>query len=205
MDTAEEPNEEELAAHARSGDQEAMLSLLDLYDGLVRARVTEMLPDAIRRRVAVSDVMQETRIEALQSVDRFEWRGDGSFRGWLLAVANNQARKAIRRHLGTQKRSRRREITRSQRLSIATHALQDLTASKVAMAQELEEKVRDALDALPADYREVLLLCRGEDLTIREAALQMGRSREATKKLYARALTRFARVLRTISGVTDEP
>ena len=46
--------------------------------------------------------------------------------------------------------------------------------------------------ALPADYREILRLCREEGLTLREAAERMGRSREAAKKLYGRALVRFS-------------
>lgn len=176
------------------------MSLLDLHEKLVRQRIAELLPNAIRRRVAVSDVLQDTRIEAVQAVERFEYRGKGSFRAWLLGVATNQARKAVRRHLATAKRSRRKEVSRAQRLDTAMHALDVVTPSQVVMAEELQENIRGALRALPDDYREVLRLCREEDLTIREAALRMGRSRDATKKLYGRALTKFAEILKKLQG-----
>ena len=200
MDSEAPCNEKGLVDRAQQGDEGALLSLLDLHDKLVRLRVMELLPDAVRRRVAVSDVMQETRIEAVQGIEGFEYRGEGSFRAWLLGVATNQARKAIRRHLATAKRSRRQEVSKAQRLDTAMHTLDTVTPSQVIMAEELQENIRGALRALPDDYREVLRLCREEQLTIREAALRMGRSREATKKLYGRALTKFAEILKKLQG-----
>ena len=60
------------------------------------------------------------------------------------------------------------------------------------MTAELEEAARRAMAALPADYGEVLRLRQEEHLSLGEAAKRMGRSKEAARKLYSRALARLA-------------
>jgi DNA-directed RNA polymerase specialized sigma24 family protein len=56
------------------------------------------------------------------------------------------------------------------------------------------------LKGLPEDYRRILELVQFEGLTLRDAAGRMGRSYEAAKKLYGRALSRFAKELGTDGG-----
>ena len=140
---------------------------------------------------------------AVEAVKRFEWRGEGSFRAWLTQIASNEARKVIRHHLSTAKRSRSQEVSRAHRLDTAIHAVHSDTPSRAVMADEIKAQVRRALELLPPDYREVLRLCREEELTTREAAIRMGRSREATKKLYGRAVARLADILENLRGEAD--
>ena len=54
--------------------------------------------------------------------------------------------------------------------------------------------------ALPDDYRNVLRMALEDGLTLKEAARRMGRSHEAVKKLYGRALARLARELKDLRG-----
>ena len=51
------------------------------------------------------------------------------------------------------------------------------------------------MDKLPPDYREIIRLVQEEGLTMAEAAARMGRSRNAVKHLYGRALSQFAKLL----------
>ena len=55
-------------------------------------------------------------------------------------------------------------------------------------------------EALPPDYRTILRLVKEEGLTMRAAGERMGRSREAAKKLYGRALLRLTEVFRARGG-----
>jgi RNA polymerase sigma factor (sigma-70 family) len=72
--------------------------------------------------------------------------------------------------------------------------------SQMAIAAETKEAARRALDKLPEDYRTVLRLLQEEQLDMDQAAERLGRSREATKKLYGRALSRFAELLHLPPG-----
>ena len=63
------------------------------------------------------------------------------------------------------------------------------------MGRELELRIKAAMAALPEDYREALRLVQARRLTLREAAEEMGRTREAMKKLYARAVAKLASLM----------
>ena len=49
----------------------------------------------------------------------------------------------------------------------------------------------DLLNALPADYREVLVLRHLEGLSFSEVALRMGRTEVSVKNIWARALAKL--------------
>ena len=67
--------------------------------------------------------------------------------------------------------------------------------SEFAMGEELKSGVERAMEALPEDYKTILRLVQIEQLTLRDAGERIGRSREAAKKLYGRALNRHAELL----------
>ena len=53
----------------------------------------------------------------------------------------------------------------------------------------------DALGALPADYREVIVLRHIETLPFADVAQRMGRSEDSVQKLWVRALAQLRRTL----------
>ena len=65
--------------------------------------------------------------------------------------------------------------------------------SQQASRREQAVLVADALERLPEDYREVLLLRHWEGLTFIAIAQRMGRSEDAIEKLWLRALGRLRR------------
>ena len=99
---------------------------------------------------------------------------------------------AVRRFAGTKKRDVGQEVTRGARKDTADFQGRSPTPSEVAQAEERREQIQLALGNLPPDYRRVLQLIQVDGLTVDAAAALLGRSRQATKKLYARALARLA-------------
>lgn len=184
----------------REGDGEAFRTLFERHVDLLQQRIGRSLPNHLRRRLAVSDVLQETRIVAFERRADFEVRGEDGFRKWLLGIVEMKIREAIRRHDRTVKRSAHREVTRGQRLDTGQFCGADPSPSEVAATSELVERARRALERLPDDYREVLRLTREEGLTLREAAVRMGRSPEAVRKLCGRAICRFKEVFEEQGG-----
>jgi RNA polymerase sigma-70 factor (ECF subfamily) len=181
----------DLYARYRDGDEEALQRLFDRHAGAMRARVLRLVPRTILRRVSVADVLQEARIVAYRKREEFQPQGPGSFRGWLLAIVELKTREAVRFHAGTAKRAAGRELSRGLRRSTNRFAAVEPSPSEVAMDAETRDRSRQALKALSGDDRRILRLAFDEQLTLREAAKRMGRSREAAKKLYGRALIRF--------------
>jgi RNA polymerase sigma-70 factor (ECF subfamily) len=202
-DGAQDPEDEVLIRRAGSGDEDAFEILFDRYAGALRAWIGQSLSGRLRRKVSVADVLQEARITALARCLDFEDRGRGSARAWLFKIVEHKIRDAVRRYAGTAKRGAVREVTRGERPDTARFAAEGPSPSEVAGAGELGERLREALLALPEDYREVLRLARLEELPLREVAARMGRSREAVKKLYGRALSRFTEVYMAAEGDGD--
>jgi len=70
--------------------------------------------------------------------------------------------------------------------------------SQQAARREQAVLLADALDQLPPDYREVIILHHLEDLNFPAVAQRMGRTVDSVKNLWIRALAR----LRQAMGVT---
>jgi len=200
--TRDDVTEAKLIRRFRAGDGEALCALFDRHEGLLRDRAARHLPARLRRRHSISDVLQESRIVAFRRGGDFEPRDEHSLRNWLLEIVERKARRAVQRHDAVAKRSISREVTRTQRPETAKFEGAVPSPSQVAMAAELAEQAKMAMSRLPEDYREVLRLSRKEDLNLKEIAVHMGRSYEATKKLYGRALARLGTVLREMRGET---
>jgi RNA polymerase sigma-70 factor (subfamily 1) len=204
VDTQPKPQGEQeedcLTRRFREGDSGALRALLERHGSTLRARIDASLPRRLRRRVSVSDVLQESCIVALRRKSELEERGENGFRNWMLGIVDRKTREAIRHHDGTAKRAARREVTRTKRPD--THQMQGrhATPSKIAVANELAALAQEAFDRLPADYREILRLTRVEDLDLTAVATRIGRSHDAAKKLAARALRRYRELLDELRG-----
>ena len=190
--TSSKQSESSLVREAQAGDSQALARLFSENEGVALERIRRRLSPAVRRKVADSDVLQETLAVAACRLDQFQFRGTGSFQAWLAAIAENAARRAVQRHAGTKKRDVRAEVSRDARAETAQHRGREDSPSRVAMGDEMRGRVADALRQMPEDYRTVVQLLQHRKVTIAEAAELMGRSVNAVKKLHARALTDLA-------------
>jgi len=186
-----DPDDKALVDAFRSGKEDAFTALFERFARVLTHRIRDRLPQRLQRRVSVDDVLQETRLAAHQGLEDLAAEDLASLRAWLLGIADKKAIDLQRRHDQAAVRSVRREVTRSGRPETGALRAHGATPSQVAIAGEAAEAARRAKDALPADYREVVLLVREQGLSLQEAAHQMGRTYEATKKLYGRAFCRF--------------
>lgn len=189
------PTDEALLLRGRDGDEDAFRVLFDRHAELLRAHFDRGLPPYVRRKVSVADLVQETRLVVVERCREFEDRGGGSFLNWLMGIARMKLREFLRRHVGTAKRATGREVSRGRRPDTEQALARGPSPSEHAIASETAERARAAFAKLPEDYREILRLVREEGGSLGEAGERMGRSREAAKKLYARAILRFTRLL----------
>ena len=104
-----------------------------------------------------------------------QFRG-GNFRAWMFTVANNKLRD-MAEHAGALKRRtpEAREMTQT-------------SPSMAAFRTEEAVRLRDAVARLPEDYRRVIRLRRLEELDTEQVAEAMGRSANAVRILYFRAM-----------------
>jgi RNA polymerase sigma-70 factor (ECF subfamily) len=194
--------DEALVSRVREGDEGCFELLFDRHADAVRSRAAQWLPARIQRKLSVDDVLQEVRIVAFRRLPEFEHRDARSFRNWLLRIAQLKVQGVIG-HYAAAKRSAWLELSRGARPATAAFAGRGPTPSEAAIASELAELARLAMEALTDDQREVLRLVREERMPLREVAQRLDRSYEAAKRLHGRALLRLAEEFERLGGNRD--
>ena len=192
--TSEATSDEEIVRRVRGGDAAAATILFDRHRDALRSAAERGLRPALRGKVGASDIVQDAQLAAFLDLADFKDRGDGSFARWLRQILEHKILNEVRRHAGVAKRDARREV----RLATGTGSAEarptsgDPSPSAAVAAAEQTAAVRGAIDDLPDDYRTVIRLVHEDGLTLVDAGVRMGRSADAARKLYGRALERMA-------------
>lgn len=175
----------DLVELARAGDEEAFRRLWEKYQRRLALFVHYRLGEALRASMDADDVTQETFLEAVRDIGRFEYRGPDSFFRWLASVARHVIEDAARRE-GRKKRDGGERVTAERERLADT-----LTPSRILFQSERVRALMERLDALPEQYREVIVLAKLEGLAPGEIAERLGKPREAVALLLHRALKRL--------------
>lgn len=180
---------------AQDADRNALSALIERHLPEIRAYVRLNAGRVVRHRESCSDLVQTVCKDVLTKLAQFEWRGEGSFKGWLFVAVLNKVR-MHERHWQAERRDPGREIRASNALALPIEGYRTIyTPSQHASAREELELVEAAFDELPPDYREVITLSRICGLSNDEIAERIGRTTGATKTLLSRAVARLATVL----------
>jgi RNA polymerase sigma-70 factor (ECF subfamily) len=194
------PGLDDLVRLARGGDDTALGQLLELYRDYLRLVARSLIGPALRTRVAPSDLVQETFLEAHRDFGQFEGASECDLLAWLRKILVRNLTDQARRHRSMGRDLRREEslealMERSDRPLQWALASTTSPPSEQASRREQDVLLADALARLPADYREVILLRNMDRLPFQEVAAKMRRSSGAVRMLWVRALERLNREL----------
>jgi RNA polymerase sigma-70 factor, ECF subfamily len=152
-----------------AGDKRAYGLLVLKY----QRRIQHLIGRMVRDIDLVEDITQETFIRAYRALHQF--RGDAQFYTWLYRIAVNTAKKSLL--------ELKRNITVSENLYLSddedetswrkSEPISHETPESVLAAKELAALVNTALDTLPADLRQAVVLREIEGLSYEEIANAM--------------------------------
>lgn len=168
--------EEKLIAACRKGDATAQRDIYDKYSSLMFA--------VCRRYIEQLDAAEDILIcgftKAFQKIDQF--KGEGSFEGWLRRIMVNEALSHIRKHKSMFLEV---EIEKAER-----------EPDYGMMANQLEvEDLQKLIDQLPVGYRTVFNLYAIEGYAHKEIAQQLKISENTSKSQLSRARTHLQKLL----------
>ena len=158
----------------------------------------------LRETIDSGDILQETFLAAVRSLDSFEMREEASLVNWLSRLAERQIIAAADYH-GAKKRDRRRNVSLTASIgdsqSIRTMSTLPDDRSPLpleATATEEEQKiVEDCLQRLPEEYRELILLRNYAGASWETVAEETGRpSAAAARMMHARAMIELGKLVR---------
>ena len=190
-----------LLAQFGRGDHSALEDLYARYFDRLHAVVRLRMGPGLRVKMESMDVVQDAFAASLRSVGGYSANSEGGFFHWLCKIAENRIRDHAK-HWARDKRDIHREgpIER-QRPSgdsffgpISELAVHTSPATRAALAEDIR-RLEDAIDLLPTDQREALVLVRYEQLTFQEAAELMHKTPDAVRMLAARAIVSLGKNL----------
>ena len=162
-------SDEALVRRARDGEEAALSALVKRHADAVYRVALAIAGD----RDLAQDVSQDAFLKAFRGLDGF--RGDAAFRTWLLTIAANAARGALRRQ------GRRRETDLDTAPPVASEVRgpdQDAELSSESA------RAREALGRLPEKQRLSVQLRVDEGLSFREIAEVIGSTEGAARVNY---------------------
>jgi len=186
----EDPETEELLQKASGGGGQALQLMLERHRKRLRRMVAVRLDSRLAPLVDPSDVVQEALADASRKLDDFLPDRPLPFYPWLPRLAWERIIQLHRRHLQAQKRA----VTREERLDLPLPdesamqladrlAASGTTPSQRVLRDERGRRLREVLDRLRPNDREVLVMCYLEELAFGEIAAALGISVSALKFL----------------------
>lgn len=198
-----------LLEQAGRGDAAARDALFARHREGVRRVVAARLDRRVSARVDPSDVVQEVLLAAARQFADYARQQNLSFRLWLRLTALERIIQLHRFHLGAACRTVGREVPLADHSALLLAGELADTAPRPDVELERREtvgRVRRAIERLPEDDREVLMLRQYEGLDNAEAAAALGITPGAASKRFGRALRRLHELLRRgDDGVDGKP
>ncbi len=183
----------------------------DFYVPLV-GYLARLMPEDMRRRFDVQDVVQDVYIELVRRRRELPKVPDGERLRWLKTIARNKLVDLRSMHRA-QKRSTASTIGEAElenpHASVIL-ALQDLavyhrTPSQSALSRELVRQLQAAILMLAPDQQRALTLRYSEGKSVPECAKLMQRADAAFRMLCTRGLEALRLALRSQSRIIDPP
>jgi RNA polymerase sigma-70 factor, ECF subfamily len=194
---------EELIEAALTGDDGAFGRLLARYLNYLTLLARVEVGRRLQGKLDPADLVQETFLEAHRHFPAFRGTTEPEFVGWLRQILAGVLANIVRRYYGTKARNPRLEqdlqigIDQSSCVLAGDLISPGSSPSESAARREQAVLFADALDRLPNDYREVIVLRHLEGLTFAGVGERMGRSVDSVEKIWLRAI---AKLRKTVEG-----
>lgn len=177
------PSDQRLVKRARAHHKQAWLQLVKRYEGLVFNHALRMTGN----REDAMDVMQEVFISVFRNLHL--WRGDSSFKTWLMTIAQHRCVEHFRRQ-----RPQAQE-------DVLEHIASDddwHNPEAVYRGQAQGQQLVRAMQALPFEQRQVVELKFFQHLTLEQIAQQTDCSVNTIKSRFYKAIAALQQQLESL-------
>lgn len=157
-------SDKELLNQYLSGDQSAISQLIDNH----RKRVNDYIYMMVKDHDVADDIFQETFIKVIRFLDEGRYTDNGKFLSWVLRIAHNQVIDYFRQVKGEKKITESDagfDILNSRKFS-------DSNIEEQLVSLQIEADVRNLVEHLPGEQREVVLMRYFDGLSFKEIADQ---------------------------------
>jgi RNA polymerase sigma-70 factor, ECF subfamily len=192
-----------LIREARAGSNDALGLLLDGCRRYLLQIAADDLDPRLRAKGGASDIVQETFLEAQRDFGEFTGETEPELLAWLRSRLHYRVAKFVRTFRGTAKREVGREVRLDGDSSSAclNPAADQPSPSEHVQNNERDHALERAMEQLPKEYRQVIQLRYREGLSFEQIGDALARTPNSARKLWARAIERLKRDLRTTTAI----
>ena len=155
------PDLNSLIMRVATGDQLAMASLYETSSRVVYGLLLRILNE----HGLAEEVLLDVYMQVWRQAGSYD-KGRGSPMAWMLTIARSRALDRLRS-------GRQELLIRESFEGIEENTSSEIDVEEAAAIAEVQGKVRDALETLPAEQREVIELAYYDGLSHSEIALQL--------------------------------
>jgi RNA polymerase sigma-70 factor (ECF subfamily) len=186
-------------AAARRGCPEALGRLFEACRPLLTVTAAAACPCDLRSKADAADLVQDSLLEGQRDFAAFRGRRPDELLAWLRQVLAHNAANFRRRYRGSARRDVRREVPLPAAGPSAVPgdhlpAAADVPADAVCRQEEVDRLVQ-AITALPDESRVVVLWRHLDALPFDEIGRRLGRTPEAARQVWWRAVRRLRGLL----------
>ncbi len=189
------PSHEQLEARVRTGNADALVSLLELYRPRLLMFVQNLMSKSLRQKIDPEDVVQEACLSCVKSFRQMDLSDRNPF-DWVCQVARRRIIDQGRKYSGTEKRAVDREVGMSSgtddRADLVQMLVASITSPSSAFSRNQREfRLQQAIEQLPQENQDALRMRYVESLPSKEIAERLGKSDGAVRVLLTRSLKRL--------------
>ncbi|MDR2814541.1 MAG: sigma-70 family RNA polymerase sigma factor [Prevotellaceae bacterium] len=147
-----------------NGDATAFELLLTRY----RKKIYTYIYLSVKRKDIADDIFQETFIKVIRSLKDGKYAESGKFAPWVVRIAHNLIIDYFRKL-----RQNNECYNNTDGLSIMGDEFSDLNAEERAVKLQIRKDVRQLLDFLPSEQREIVLMRYYMNMSFKEISEQL--------------------------------
>lgn len=182
-----EEKEKQVFERARDGDRKAVRQLYDRYSSFLAATCARFLPDPGDQK----DVLQDGFVKIFSSLDKFDYRGEGSLKAWMRQIVVNECLKVLRK--------RKRSVP-----ILFEEELRDVEIEEDTGPPEVEKVpaavIHEMIKELPDGYRAVFNLFVLEEKNHKEISELLGITESTSASQLYRARMILAKKIKDYLG-----
>lgn len=180
-----ERSESELLQECRRGDRAAFQELVERY----QRKIISLALGMVHNPDDAMEIAQETFVKAFENIANF--KGESSVYTWLYRIAVNKAidfRRRQRRQSTVSLETPRPDLDRDQSYEESIKEERPFGPDQRAHAQQVAERVAEAIEELTPDHKAVILLREVEGLSYEEISrvMQCSKGTVMSRLHYAR-------------------
>lgn len=172
----------ELYEQARQGSEDAVNAFYEHCARKLLPLIRLRLGRTLRREMESRDILQSVLCKSVGRLS--EVRDPAAVMGWLARIAANEIRDQADFH-----QRQRRDASLRASMDEAAHVPAPVrqALSRVILTEQAR-RIEAALDALPEAQREIIVLRKFEELTFADIAERLGKSEDACRMAFSRAM-----------------